>query len=48
MTVVRRTALFSIFAATGLVALKLGAGIAAGSLGLLAEAARAGTDVSTL
>jgi cation diffusion facilitator family transporter len=45
MTVVRRTALFSIFAAAGLVALKLGAGIAAGSLGLLAEAAHSATDL---
>jgi cation diffusion facilitator family transporter len=45
MTVVRRTALLSIFAATGLVALKLGAGIAAGSLGLLAEAAHSATDL---
>lgn len=45
MTVVRRTALFSIIAAAGLVALKLGAGIAAGSLGLLAEAAHSATDL---
>ena len=42
---VRRTALFSIVAATALVALKLGAGIAAGSLGLLAEAAHSATDL---
>jgi cation diffusion facilitator family transporter len=45
VTVVRRTALFSIIAAAGLVALKLGAGIAAGSLGLLAEAAHSATDL---
>ena len=45
MSVVRRTALFSIVAATALVALKLGAGIAAGSLGLLAEAAHSATDL---
>ena len=45
MTIVRRTALFSIIAAAGLVALKLGAGIAAGSLGLLAEAAHSATDL---
>jgi len=43
--VVRRTALFSIVAASALVALKLGAGIAAGSLGLLAEAAHSATDL---
>lgn len=42
---VRRTALFSIVAASALVALKLGAGIAAGSLGLLAEAAHSATDL---
>ena len=42
---VRRTALFSIVAATAPVALKLGAGIAAGSLGLLAEAAHSATDL---
>ncbi|MEI6662754.1 MAG: cation diffusion facilitator family transporter [Actinomycetes bacterium] len=45
MSVVRRTALFSIVAASALVALKLGAGIAAGSLGLLAEAAHSATDL---
>ena len=40
----QRTALFSIIAAGFLVALKLGAGLASGSLGLLAEAAHSGTD----
>lgn len=45
MSIVRRTALLSIIAATALVALKLGAGLAAGSLGLLAEALHSGTDL---
>jgi divalent metal cation (Fe/Co/Zn/Cd) transporter len=40
-----RTALFSVVAATVLIALKLGAGLATGSLGLLAEAAHSGTDL---
>jgi cation diffusion facilitator family transporter len=41
----RRTALVSILAACALIALKLGAGIASGSLGLLSEAAHSGTDL---
>ncbi|MEI7560708.1 MAG: cation diffusion facilitator family transporter, partial [Actinomycetes bacterium] len=45
MSAVRRTALFSIFAASALVALKLAAGLASGSLGLLAEAAHSATDL---
>lgn len=45
MSAVRKTALFSIIAATMLVALKLVAGIASGSLGLLAEAIHSGTDL---
>jgi cation diffusion facilitator family transporter len=40
----QRTALFSVAAAVFLVALKLGAGLASGSLGLVAEAAHSGTD----
>jgi len=41
----RRTALISVFAALGLIALKLAAGIHAGSLGLLSEAAHSGIDL---
>jgi cation diffusion facilitator family transporter len=41
----RRTALVSIFAALALIGLKLAAGIHAGSLGLLSEAAHSGTDL---
>lgn len=41
----QRTALFSVLAAAFLVAVKLVAGIASGSLGLLAEAAHSGTDL---
>src|SRR5687768_934780 len=41
----RRTALVSICAAGVLVALKLGTGIAAGSLGLISEAVHSGTDL---
>jgi cation diffusion facilitator family transporter len=41
----RRTALVSIAAACGLIALKLVTGIATGSLGLLSEAAHSGTDL---
>jgi cation diffusion facilitator family transporter len=41
----KRTALFSVVAAVFLVALKLGAGLASGSLGLVAEAAHSGTDL---
>jgi cation diffusion facilitator family transporter len=41
----RRTALVSVFAALLLIALKLAAGIHAGSLGLLSEAAHSGTDL---
>ncbi|MGB2952636.1 MAG: cation diffusion facilitator family transporter, partial [Gaiellaceae bacterium] len=41
----RRTALVSVFAACVLIALKLVAGIASGSLGLLSEAAHSGTDL---
>jgi cation diffusion facilitator family transporter len=41
----RRTALVSILAASGLIALKLITGIATGSLGLLSEAAHSGTDL---
>lgn len=42
----RRTALVSVGAACLLIAIKLGAGIASGSLGLLAEAAHSGTDLA--
>ena len=45
MTPQRRTALVSVFAATGLIALKLGAGLAAHSLGLISEALHSGTDL---
>jgi cation diffusion facilitator family transporter len=41
----RRTALVSIFAALLLIALKLGAGLASGSLGLVSEAVHSGTDL---
>jgi len=41
----RRTALVSVFAAVALVALKLGTGIATGSLGLVSEAVHSGTDL---
>src|SRR5438105_11536443 len=41
----RRTALVSVFAAIALIALKLGTGIATGSLGLLSEAVHSGTDL---
>ncbi|MEO8289487.1 MAG: cation diffusion facilitator family transporter [Gaiellaceae bacterium] len=41
----RRTALVSVFAALLLIGLKTGAGIHAGSLGLLSEAAHSGTDL---
>ena len=45
MTPQRRTALFSVLAATALIGLKLGTGIATHSLGLLSEAAHSGTDL---
>jgi cation diffusion facilitator family transporter len=45
MTPQRRTALVSVFAAVALIALKLGTGLATGSLGLLSEAAHSGTDL---
>ena len=45
MTPQRRTALVSICAAGVLVALKLGTGIASGSLGLVSEALHSGTDL---
>src|SRR6187402_3275124 len=41
----RRTALVSIVAAAALVVLKLGAGLASGSLGLVSEALHSGTDL---
>jgi cation diffusion facilitator family transporter len=41
----RRTALVSVIAATALIALKLGTGIATGSLGLLSEAVHSATDL---
>jgi cation diffusion facilitator family transporter len=41
----RRTALVSVLAAAALIALKLGTGLAAGSLGLVSEAAHSGTDL---
>jgi cation diffusion facilitator family transporter len=41
----RRTALVSVFAALVLIALKLGAGLASGSLGLVSEAIHSGTDL---
>jgi cation diffusion facilitator family transporter len=45
MTAPRRTALFSVFAALALIGLKLGAGLATGSLGLISEAVHSGTDL---
>src|ERR671915_2478017 len=45
MTPQRRTALLSIVAAAVLLALKLVAGIASGSLGLVSEALHSGTDL---
>ena len=45
MTPQRRTALVSVLAAAALVAIKLGAGLASGSLGLLSEALHSGTDL---
>jgi cation diffusion facilitator family transporter len=45
MSAQRRTALVSVGAACLLIAIKLGAGLASGSLGLLAEAAHSGTDL---
>src|SRR5437764_10199121 len=45
MTPQRRTALVSVFAAAGLIALKLGAGLASHSLGLISEALHSGTDL---
>jgi len=41
----RRTALVSVGAAVALIALKLGAGLPSGSLGLVSEAAHSGTDL---
>ncbi len=45
MTPIRRTALASVVAAAALVVVKLTTGLAAGSLGLVAEAAHSGTDL---
>ena len=45
MTPQQRSALFSVVAAGALVALKLGTGLASGSLGLVAEAMHSGTDL---
>ena len=45
MTAQRRTALFSVIAAVGLIVLKLATGLATHSLGLLSEAAHSGTDL---
>src|ERR671925_817268 len=45
MTPQRRIALISVFAAAALIALKLGAGLAAHSLGLISEALHSGTDL---
>ena len=45
MTPQRRTALVSIGAAVALVVLKLGTGVASGSLGLVSEALHSGTDL---
>lgn len=45
MTPQRRTALISVFAALVLIGLKLGAGLASGSLGLVSEAVHSGTDL---
>ncbi|HET7571475.1 MAG TPA: cation diffusion facilitator family transporter [Gaiellaceae bacterium] len=41
----RRTALWSVLAACALIALKLGTGLATGSLGLVSEAVHSGTDL---
>jgi cation diffusion facilitator family transporter len=41
----RRTALVSVLAASALIGLKLGTGLATGSLGLVSEAAHSGTDL---
>ena len=41
----RKAALWSVFAALALIALKLGTGIASHSLGLVSEAALSGTDL---
>jgi divalent metal cation (Fe/Co/Zn/Cd) transporter len=41
----RRTALVSVGAAAALIALKLGAGLASHSLGLVSEAAHSGADL---
>src|SRR5579864_8815682 len=45
MTAQRRTALFSVIAAIGLIALKLATGLATHSLGLISEAIHSGTDL---
>lgn len=45
MTAQRRTALFSVIAALALIGLKLGTGLATGSLGLISEAVHSGTDL---
>ena len=45
MTPQRRTALVSVLAALVLIGLKLGAGVASGSLGLVSEAVHSGTDL---
>jgi cation diffusion facilitator family transporter len=45
VTAQRRTALVSVLAALALIGLKLGTGLATGSLGLLSEAAHSGTDL---
>lgn len=45
MTPIRRTALVSVIAAAALIVVKLATGLAAGSLGLVAEAAHSGTDL---
>ncbi|HTZ06882.1 MAG TPA: cation diffusion facilitator family transporter [Gaiellaceae bacterium] len=45
MTPQRRTALFSVLAAAALIGLKLGTGLATGSLGLLSEALHSGIDL---
>lgn len=45
MTPQRRTALMSVGAAAALIGIKLGAGLASGSLGLVSEALHSGTDL---
>src|SRR5258708_24746134 len=45
MSAQRRTALFSVLAATALIGLKLGVGLATHSLGLRSEAVHSGTDL---